>query len=162
MAPPIESQHPATPVALLTETVGSWRGVSLLPDPERGVVFHLDDKAFGDLQSTGQVAVAVPAPVREVLIEEGTAHSRQGRSGDWIGMEMNSVEDVDQATLLVRLAYLYRRILRSRDPAALHRVRTELGQCALSESLRAVYDTMLTKRDAALPPLPSRPGPERS
>lgn len=151
MTPSTDSHHSAAPVARLTDTVGDWQDVSLLPHPERGVLFHLDDKVFGDLQSTGRVAVAVPPPIREVLIAEGTAHSLQGRSGDWIGMDMNSVEDVERATVLVRLAYLYRRILRSRDPSALQRVRTEIDQHSLSEALRAVYDSMLTKRGAALP-----------
>lgn len=158
MTPPTDSQPPvpAAPVARLTETVGDWRDVSLLPHPERGVQFHLDDKVFGDLQSSGRVAVAVPPPIREVLVEEETARPLQGRSGDWVGMDMHSIDDIDRATLLVRLAYLYRRILRSRDPAALHRVRTELAQHPLSETLNAVFESMLSKRDAALP------GPERA
>lgn len=156
MTPPAHSQHSAAPVARLTETVGDWRDVSLLPHPKRGVLFHLDDKVFGNLQSTGRVAIAVPPPIRKVLVEEETAHPLQERSGDWVGMDMDSVDDVERATLLVRLAYLYRRILRSRDPAALHRVRTELAQHPLSEDLHGVFDSMLTKRDAALP------GPERS
>lgn len=153
---PTDSEQSRIPVAHLTETVGDWRDVSLLPHPEQGVLFHLDDKAFGALRATGRVSIAVPPPIREVLVEEETARPLQGRSGDWIGMDMNSVDDVDRATLLVRLAYLYRRILRSRDPAALQRVRAELSQHSLSEALQGVYDSMLTKRDAALP------GPDRS
>lgn len=161
MVSPTESQRPVTPVAMLSETVGRWPGVSLALHQEQAIAIRMDDKTFGHLRSTGWVSVSVPHPIREVLLDEGTARLDETRSGEWIGVPVDSTEDVDGATLLLRLAYLYRRILRSRDAAALHDIRAELARRPLSEPLHAVFEAMLAKRNDTLPSLPFPQGSER-
>jgi hypothetical protein len=55
---------------------------------------------------------------------------------------------VDAAVLLLRLSYLYRRLLRSQDALSLRRIRIELDQYDLPDALAALYDAMIAKRDA--------------
>jgi hypothetical protein len=62
---------------------------------------------------------------------------------------VNQPDDIAPATRLLRLSYLYRHLLRARDPATLHRIRTELAQHQVPDALRRIYDAMLAKRDAA-------------
>jgi hypothetical protein len=151
----------SAPVTRLTEQARAWFGVTLDPHPERAVAFRLDDATIGVLHHDGLLEVPVPAPIRTVLVDEELAHPHGARPGaDWVAVYVHAEGDVDPAALLLRLSYLYRRLLRSQTPAVLRRIRIELGQYALPDPLARLYETMLAKRDngpSALPGTP--PGP---
>jgi hypothetical protein len=70
-----------------------------------------------------------------------------------VATRLHEADDLAPAVLLLRLSYLYRRLLRSRDPAALRRIRVEVTQYALPDALDTLYEAMLAKReaDASLP-----------
>jgi hypothetical protein len=72
-----------------------------------------------------------------------------------VSLPLQDPDDLTAVTLLLRLSYLYRRLLRTRDPAALQRIRIEVAQHALPDALDALYETMLAKRGADV----SMPGP---
>jgi hypothetical protein len=149
---------PATPVAQLTEQARAWVGVSLRPHTEGAVAFRLDDATIGVLHHDGLLEVPVPTPIRTVLVEEDLAVAHGTRpGGDWVAAQVQSRDDVDPAALLLRLSYLYRRLLRSQDAATLRRIRIELGRYALPDALDALFDTMLAKRDPDASTLPGRP-----
>jgi hypothetical protein len=139
---------PSTPVAQLTEQAGAWADVTLAPRPERAVAFRLDDATIGVLHHDGLLEVPLPAPIRGVLVEEEFARPHPTRSGaEWVAVRVQSAESVEAAALLLRLSYLYRRLLRSQDPALLRRIRVELDQYGLPDALSTLYETMLAKRD---------------
>ena len=150
----------SAPVTQLTEQARAWFGVTLDPHPERAVAFRLDDATIGVLHHDGLLEIPVPAPIRTVLVHEGLARPHAPRPGtDWVAVHVHAEDDVPPAALLLRLSYLYRRLLRSQTPAVLRRIRIELGQYALPEALGALYETMLAKRDngpSALPGTPSK------
>jgi hypothetical protein len=129
--------------------------VSLAPHSGRAVAFRLDEAVIGVLHHDGLLEVPVPMPVRTVLIEEGFAAPHDARPGtDWVAAQLRTAEDVDATVLLLRLSYLYRRLLRSQDAATLHRIRREVEQYALPDALSTIYDTMLAKRVDAAASLP--------
>jgi hypothetical protein len=102
--------------------------------------------------------IPLPAPIRTVLVDEDLAHPHTTRPGaDWVALRVHAEADVPPAALLLRLSYLYRRLLRSQTPAALRRIRIELGQYALPEALADLYATMLAKREDGPSPLPGSP-----
>jgi hypothetical protein len=150
---------PSTPVTQLTEQARAWFGVTLDPHPERAVAFRLEDATVGVLHHDGLLEVPVPTPIRTVLVDEGLARAHTARPGaDWVALRVHAQDDVDPAALLLRLSYLYRRLLRSQTPAVLRRIRIELGQYALPAPLASLYETMLAKRSngpSALPGTPS-------
>ncbi len=138
---------PSTPVAQLTERASAWLEVSLAPHPDRAVAFRLDDATIGVLHHEGRLEVPVPPPIRTILVNEGLAQPHPTRSDDWVAAQVQATEDVEAAALLLRLSYLYRRLLRSQDPVTLRRIRLELAQYALPDALATLYETMLAKRD---------------
>ena len=150
------SSSPSALVAELTEQAGAWPHVSLAPHPPRAVVFRVDEADIGVLHHDGLLEIPVPAPIRTVLVDEGFAAPQSARPGrEWIATHLHEADDLAPAALLLRLSYLYRRLLRTRDPAALQRIRIEVGQHALPDALDALYETMLAKRGADV----SMPGP---
>lgn len=149
---------PSAPVTQLTEQAGAWFGVTLNPHPERAVAFQLDDATIGILHHDGLLEIPVPAPIRTVLIDEELAQPHTARPGaDWVAVRVHTEDEIDPATLLLRLSYLYRRLLRSQAPAVLRRIRIELGQYALPEALGDLYETMIAKRDNGPSALPGTP-----
>lgn len=152
------SSSPATLVTELTEHARSWADVTLTPHPPRAVAFRLDDTIIGVLQHDGWLDVPVPPPIRTVLVDEALAvASPRLPSADWASADLKTTADVQPATLLLRLSYLYRRLLRTPDAAALQRIRVELDRYALSSPLQTVYETMLDKRRAGLSSRSSSP-----
>jgi hypothetical protein len=152
------SPSPSTFVTELTENARTWTDVTLTPHPTRAVAFRLDDVVIGVLQHDGWLDVPVPPPIRSVLVDEDFAVVSPGHpDADWISSRVKTAEDVRPATLLLRLSYLYRRLLRSPDTAALRRIQVELDQYALSSPLQTVYEAMLDKRRAGLSSTPSSP-----
>ena len=146
------SPSPSAFVTALTEHARTWADVTLTPHPTRAVAFQIDDAVIGVLQHDGWLDVPVPPPIRTVLVNENLAIAAPGRpDADWVSSRVKTAEDVRPATLLLRLSYLYRRLLRSPDAAALQRIKVELDQYVLSPSLQTVYETMLDKRRAGLP-----------
>jgi len=156
MAAAATPSRPSTLVAKLTERAGTWTHVSLAPHSDRAVAFKIDDATIGVLHHDGLLEVPVPMPVRTVLVEEGLASPHDARPGtNWVAAHLRSEDDVDTTALLLRLSYLYRRLLRSQDAATLRRIRTEVAQYGLPDALNTIYDTMLAKRvDATASPLP--------
>jgi hypothetical protein len=145
------SPSPSAFVTELTEQARTWTDVTLTPHPTRAVAFRLDDVVIGVLQHDGWLEVPVPPPIRTVLVDDELAVASPGRpDADWVSSRVKTAEDVRPATLLLRLSYLYRRLLRSPDAAALRRIQVELDQYALSPSLHTVYEAMLDKRRAGL------------
>lgn len=137
---------PSDTVTELTEQVRRWRHVSLVPHSAHAVAFRLDTAVIGVLHHDGLLEMPVPTAIGSILIEEHLALPASNRAdSDWIATRLEAA-DMRPATLLLRLSYLYRRLLRSPDPAALQRIRTELGQYALPPALVDIYDTMLAKR----------------
>lgn len=148
----------STPVPQLTERVKAWFGVTVDPHPDRAVAFRLDDATIGVLHHDGLLEVPVPPPIRTVLVEEGMARAHAARAGsDWVARAVHTDEDLPAASLLLRLSYLYRRLLRSQDAAAHRRIRIELREYGLPDALAALYETMLAKRDPGSSPLPGGP-----
>lgn len=143
------SPSPSALVTELTEQARTWTDVTLTPHPTHAVAFRLDDVVIGVLQHDGELDVPVPPPIRTALVDANLAVAAPGRP-DWVSSRMTTAEDVRPATLLLRLSYLYRRLLRSPDAAALRRIQVELDQYALSPSLHTVYEAMLDKRRAGL------------
>jgi hypothetical protein len=157
----LAASSPSTLVTELTEQAGSWRHVTLAPHSRHAVAFRLEEVVLGILHYDGLLEVPVPAPIRTPLLAEGLAVPQPARStADWVARSLHTDEDVDPATLLLRLSYLYRRLLRSRDPALLRRIRLELAGYALPASLQTTYAAMIAKRTAD-PPGASSPSPRR-
>jgi hypothetical protein len=151
------SPSPSAFATELTEHARTWTDVTLTPHSTRAVAFQLDDVIIGVLQPDGWLDVPVPAPIRTALVDANLAVAPPGRpSADWVSSRITTADDVRPATLLLRLSYLYRRLLRSPDAAALRRIQVELNQYALSSPLQTVYETMLDKRRAGLAPSPPR------
>jgi hypothetical protein len=114
----------------------------------------LDEARIGVLHPDGLLEIPVPAPLRTALVDEGFAAPQPARPGrEWVATHLHEANDLAPAVLLLRLSYLYRRLLRSRGPAALRRIRAEVARYALPDALDALYETMLAKReaDASLP-----------
>ena len=146
------SPSPSAFVTELTEHARTWADVTLTPHPSRAVAFHLNDAVIGVLQHDGWLDVPMPLPIRTVLVDENLAVASPGHpDADWVSSRLKTAEDVRPAALLLRLSYLYRRLLRSPDAAALHRIQVELDQYALASPLQTVYETMLDKRRNGLP-----------
>ncbi|MEF8797305.1 MAG: luciferase family protein [Salinivenus sp.] len=140
---------PSALVAELTEQAGAWPHVSLAPHPPRAVVFRVDEARIGVLHPDGLLEIPVPAPLRTALVDEGFAVPQPARPGrEWVATRLREADDLAPAVLLLRLSYLYRRLLRSRGPAALRRIRAEVAQYALPDALDALYEAMLAKRGA--------------
>jgi hypothetical protein len=154
VAPPASS----TPVPQLTERVKAWFGVTLAPHPDRAVAFRLDDATIGVLHHDGLLEVPLPPPIRTVLVEEEMARAHAARAGsDWVARPVRADADVPAAVLLLRLSYLYRRLLRSQDAAAHRRIRIELREYGLPDALEALYERMLAKRNPGSSALPGAP-----
>jgi hypothetical protein len=146
---------PSAPVTRLTEQVSAWFGVTLDPHPERAVAFRLGDATIGVLHHDGLLEIPVPPPIRTVLVDEDLADPHTARPGaDWVAAHVSTDDDIEPAALLLRLSYLYRRLLRSQSPAVLRRIRIELNQYGLPDALGTLYETMLDKRDLDTSPLP--------
>lgn len=141
-APP----QPPAPVARLISTARTWADVTVHPHPSARLTFRVGPVRIGRLHPDNALSVPLPAPVRTVLLDHGLAHP-DSTGPDWVARPLRHPDDLPDATQLLRLSYLYRRLLRTRDATALHRIRTELSQRELPEALRDVYDVMLRKRD---------------
>jgi hypothetical protein len=152
---------PSAPVTELTEQARSWHHVSLAPHSAHAVAFRLADATIGVLHHDGLLEMPVPLPIGTILVEENLALAHPDRpDAHWVSTRLDAA-DVGPATLLLRLSYLYRRLLRSPDPTALQRIRTEINQYTLPPALVATFDAMLAKRhrgnDApAAPPIRGR------
>ncbi len=158
MVSPTASPAPSTPVDQLIDEAKSWSGTALNPHPDRGVAFRLDRATIGVLHPDGLLEVPVPQPVRSVLVDEEWAQPHPTRTGaDWVAMHVRSSDDVETAALLLRLAYLYRRLLRSPDAETLRRIRIELAQHDVPDALGPLYDAMLDKRNPGSSTLPGTP-----
>jgi len=143
---------PAPAIAQLIDRVRDWTDVTLVPHPDDAVAVRLGDTTIGILQKGGQLEVPMPQPIRTVLIEEDFAVVANSRSDpDWVAAPVEKAGDVEAAALLLRLSYLYRRVLRSSDHVAFRHIRVELAHYDLPETLTVIYETMLTKR--ADPPM---------
>lgn len=152
MTAPAPASPSSTLVTELTERAGAWFNVSLVPHSPRAVSFQLDEASMGILHHDGLLEIPVPAPIRTVLVEEGFAVAHSDRPGtDWVAVHLDEADDMNSAVLLLRLSYLYRRLLRSQNPATLRRIRIEVRQYALPEPLETIYEKMLAKRDLDTP-----------
>ncbi len=143
------SSQPSALVTDLTDRAGAWLHVTLAPHLGRAVAFRLDDAPIGVLHHDGLLEVPLPAPIRRVLVDDGRAAPHAARSGaDWVATPVDTADDLASATLLLRLSYLYRRLLRSQTPATLRRIRVEISQYALPDALDSIYAAMLAKRES--------------
>lgn len=150
MATAPSSRAPQAPAARLTRAVRTWKDVTIHPDPNATLTFQLGRTTIGRLQNGDRLDVPLPAPIRAVVLEHGLAVAADGSTlSDAVAHPLQTPDDVAPATQLLRLSYLYRRLLRTRDATTLHRIRIELSQREVPEALRTVYDAMLAKRDAA-------------
>ncbi len=143
---------PPTPVPHLLRRARTWTDVTVHPHPDAHLTIQIGSVLIGRLRPGDTLEVPLPAPVRTVLLDHGLA-GPSPTAPDGVTHPLVHPDDLPGATQLLRLSYLYRRLLRTRDPTALHRIRTELAQRELPEALRAVYATMLSKREAS--PRPS-------
>jgi hypothetical protein len=141
---------PAT--QLLLQTVRTWKGVDLAPHRYRAVAVRVDDKEVGHLHASGLLDVPFPRPIRDALVEDGMAsvHRYVPDSG-WITYCVATAEDVDHAAFLLRLSFLYRKIVRAATPADLARIRAELDRLRVGGTLRDVYEALLDQSAAAIP-----------
>ena len=146
-APP----QPPAPVARLISTARTWTDVTVHPHPSARLTFRMGDALIGRLHPDDALVVPLPAPVRTVLLDQGLARPSPG-APDWVAHPLVHADDLPGAAQLLRLSYLYRRLLRTRDATALHRIHTELAQRELPEPLRTVYNAMLAKRGASIRP----------
>lgn len=157
---PTAPSSPSALVTELTERAAAWSQVSLAPESTRAVAFRVNDTTFGVLHHDGLVEVPVPVPIQTVLVEEGYASRQAARPGaEWVALYLQETDDLDPAALLLRLSYLYRRLLRSQNLAALRRIRIEVTQYSLPPALESVYEAMLAKREADLSPDGPAPAP---
>lgn len=146
----------------LVEQVATWNELALHPHSSGTVAFRVGKTVIGVLDQQGQLDVAVPAPIRAVLLQDGLAsRSAERAEVDGVTTVLHDPEDVRDGTLLLRLAYLYRRLLRSTDPAVLRRIRIEIAGYDLPEALHEVYAVMLSKRvpEGAYVPRGTPPAP---
>jgi len=146
-----EPSQPPAPIDRLIRTARTWADVSVHPHPNARLTFRMGNVLIGRLRPNDMLAVPLPAPVRTVLLDHGLARPAS-TAPDWVTHPLRHPDDLSGATQLLRLSYLYRRLLRTRDATALHRIRTELSQRKLPEALRSVYNAMLAKRDASARP----------
>jgi hypothetical protein len=144
--------------ATLAETVRDWKGAALVPHRTHAVDLHVGDRPFGRLHPTGVVDIPFPAPIREALADEGLiSDARYVPSAGWITCRFGD-DDVDRAAFLLRLSYLYRRIVRASTPKALERVRIELDALSVTGPVREVYDAAIEQRTRAASAGSSGPG----
>ena len=154
MTPPAPPSPPSALVTALTEQARGWRHVTLAPHSPRAVAFRLGDAVIGVLHHDGRLDVPVPPPLRTVVLEEAVAGPHPTRpDADWVSLPLQDPDDLTAVTLLLRLSYLYRRLLRSRHPDVLRRIRLELDEYDLPSPVVGLYDTMIAKRTAP----PARP-----
>jgi len=132
---------------LLTETVRSWSGISLAPHRFRAVAFRWKEKEIGHLHTSGILDVPFPERIRDLLVEAGDASThRYVPDSGWVTARVATTDDVDHAAYLLRLSYLYRRIIRARTKAGRARIRVELDAVEMGDDLRQVYDDLLAYR----------------
>jgi hypothetical protein len=149
MVASIASSSPSALVTDLTDRVGAWLHVTLAPHPGRAVAFRLDEAPIGVVHHDGLIEVPLPGPIRRVLVDHGCVVPHAAQSGaEWGVAHLHTEDDVASATLLLRLSYLYRRLLRSQTPATLRRIRVELSQYSLPDALDSIYASMLAKRES--------------
>lgn len=157
------STSPSALQSEFTEQVADWPQLALAPRSSGAVGFTVRGTVVGVLRRDGRLDVAVPGPVRAVLVEEEMAiPTVDDRGVEGIATVLEREEDISPAVLLLRLAYLYRRLLHSETPAVLRRIRIEIAAYDLPEALQDVYGTMLAKRPDEEPPFgrPSESSPE--
>ncbi len=141
---------PAGP--LLLETVRAWRGVELAPHRYRAVAFRWNGKELGHLHTAGLLDVPFPREVRSLLIDAGwaTPH-RYVPHSEWVTVRVATTDDVDAALAVLRLAYLYRRIIRANSAAERDCIRSELDALELPDRLRERFDDLLAYGSAVQP-----------
>lgn len=145
----------AQAVDALTETVHAWPGVSLSIRSGRVVTFTVRDRVFGCLRPDGFVEVLLPRGLCNALLaEHGSTALATTESGGCVGVRVSAV--LDDAAFVLRLGYLYRRVVGSRDGAALDRIAAELDDLHVDGVLRDAYDAVLTRRRRTVAP-PDRP-----
>ena len=148
-----------TPTARLLARVADWPGVTLRRDDTAVVVVEVGEATVGRLHPHGRLDVLVAAPFRQPLVHDGLA-TDAGAEADWVERSVQTAEDVVPATRLLRLAYLYRRILRSPHAEALDRIRAELDRRVMGDALRAAFEAVLEHRARTFGP--SHPPSARS
>jgi hypothetical protein len=147
---------PAT--QLLTETVRSWSGVSLAPHRYRAVAFRWKQKEIGHLHTSGILDVPFPERIRDLLVDAGDASThRYVPDSGWVTARVATTDDVDHAAYLLRLSYLYRRIIRARTKAGRAGIRLELDAVKMGDDLRQVYDDLLAYRSETASSADDRP-----
>lgn len=130
----------------LTELVSAWPDVALTPDRARAVAFQVRGKTFGRLRPSGLLDVAFPETIRTALIARGTVGDQSDvPSTEWIRYRLRDGE-IDRPVFLLRLAYLYRTLVGSRDALGLDRIADELDDLHVEGPLRDAYDDLLARR----------------
>lgn len=144
----------SSPSVRLIAAVRTWPGASVHPQPDGSLSFRVGTAAIGVLRPAGELAVPLPPVLREPLLDSALTLGPTARpTADWV----TASPDHSGAPLrLLRLSYLYRRLLRAGDADALRHVRVALRRADMPAAVRTVYEALLARREAAVAP-PGRP-----
>lgn len=141
----------------LAETAATWPGVHLAPHRFDAIAFQLGGKEFGHVHRSGVLDIPFPKAIRDALIAEGRAAThRWVPDSGWISFRVRTGADAEHALWLLRCSYVYRALQPSRAVFAGEKeAQTAVDQLALSETLRARYDTALRRRHRTAPKKPA-------
>lgn len=129
---------------VIQNTVGTWPGVTQSPHRFGGVEFTLGGVEIGHIHSNGMVDIPFNTKIRDQLIAEKRVlpHHLLNETG-WITFYIRSAPDVDAATWLFRLSYLFY-ATRGKNRATLRdtiSLPAELDKLGLSETLRNIFES---------------------
>ncbi|WP_022834692.1 luciferase domain-containing protein [Salisaeta longa] len=131
----------------LLDTVRPWTGVRIRPRAPGVLAFVLNTTEIGHLHPAGRLDIPFPERIAAVLRHEtnATRHPIDEKK-NWVVLRIDSVEDVPEAVRLLRLAYIYRRIVRSDAAAEWQALREELATLDVPPAVLDRYQRVLARR----------------
>ncbi|WP_435179839.1 luciferase family protein [Halorussus sp. AFM4] len=141
-----DKRQAARLVDRVIEEVAAWPHVNTNEHRFEGREFTLGPREVGHVHRWGIVDVPFTKRLRDTLIEEGMTeeHHVVPESG-WTTMYVEDDEDVDRATWLLRLSYLYHVNNLKKTPKGAEMfdeidVAEELDELGISDGVRAAFE----------------------
>lgn len=134
----------------IVSQVEQWDGVGTVHKRDGAVEFVFDGDDFGHVDDDGSVDLPLSSKLRAALVEAGRTepHPVYKRTG-WTTFWVENESDVEEATQLLRLAYVYYVLKASQDEGKEHLadgvdLEAELDAFGASDEVR---DVMMAMRD---------------
>ena len=141
-----DQRETARLVDRIIEEVAAWPHLTTNEHRFEGREFTLGPREVGHVHRWGIVDVPFVEPLQDQLIEEGRTgeHHVVPESG-WTTHYIEDEDDVENATWLLRLSYLYHVKTLKRTPAGAEKfedidVDEELDELGVSEGMRAAFE----------------------